>query len=557
MRVECGQAWRGVCEDHAMKKIILMLALFACAACSRSVTPTASGATPRAFDLIEADIDSVHAALRAGTLSCSALVEAYLQRIQRYDRSTANGLPLNSVLRLSPNAQADAAALDAAYARGGFVGPLHCVPVLLKDNYDTFDFPTTAASRSLDGLQPPDDAFTVQRLRAAGAVIIGKATMSEFAFWPQSHNSWTLRVGLPYDTSKDAGGSSSGSAAATAANLTLTATGSDTCASIRLPPSNNALVGVRSSIGLVSQDGIVPLSHFLDVGGPITRTVRDAALMLDAMAAADPADPSTQDAERRQPASYAAGLDANALRGKRIGVLRSYGGTDAFGSDPHVTRVMAQALSDLEAAGATLVDPLDLPDFEDLATLPILYEFHDQIGEYLAGVPNAPRKSLEEIIASGQVHPFIEALLVAAEGLSDTSSDNYLATKAKREPLRHYIEAEMDRLQLDALVYPPVRAAAFGTLVEADLDDFLPDFLANPGLSNGNINAVMQLNNCGFGSSSGMPSIVVPAGYTTDTLPLPIGIEFFGRRWDEARLFQLAYAYEQRTHHRHPPPGFD
>jgi Asp-tRNA(Asn)/Glu-tRNA(Gln) amidotransferase A subunit family amidase len=381
--------------------------------------------------------------------------------------------------------------------------------------------------------------------------------MSEFAFWPQSHNSWTLRVGLPYDTSKDAGGSSSGSAAATAANLTLVATGSDTCASIRLPPSNNSLVGVRSSIGLVSQDGIVPLSHFLDVGGPITRTVRDAALMLDVMAGADPADPHTQEPQRAQPVSYASYLKNDGLRGKRIGVLRSYGSTNTFGSDPHVNAVMANALAELQAAGAVLVDPVSLPDFSDISTLMIVREFKTQIGEYLAGVPNAPRHSLEEIILSGQVHPFIEALLVASEGLSDTSSDAYLAAKAKREPLRAYVEGEMDRLGLDALVYPPVKAPAFGTLVEADIDDLLPDLLTNPGLANGNINAVYQQNTCALGSSTGMPSIVVPAGFSTDSKPLPIGIEFFGRRWDEGRLFEIAYSYEQATHHRVPPPGFD
>ena len=535
---------------------LAVLLLLMLAACGRSQAPPA-GSGVKSFELLEADIASVHTAMSAGRLSCVALVDAYLERIARHDRSTANGLPLNSIVMLSPNARADAAALDAAYARGGFSGPLHCVPVLLKDNYDTFDFPTTAASRSLAGSQPPDDAFTVRRLRAAGAVILGKATMAEFAFWPQSHNSWTLRVGLPYDTTKDAGGSSSGSAAATAANLTLTATGSDTCASIRLPPSNNSLVGVRSSIGLVSQDGIVPLSHFLDVGGPITRTVRDAALMLDAMAGADPADPATQDPQRFQPASYTAFLNAQGLRGKRIGVLRSFGATDAFGNDPHVNRVMTQALADLQAAGAVLVDPVELPEFEDSSTILIVQEFKTQIEEYLATVPNAPQRTLEQIILSGQVHPFIEALLVAALGLSDTTSDRYLANKAKREPLRQYVEAEMDRLQLDALVYPPVKAPPFGTLVEADLDDFLPDFLANPGLANGNISGVYQFNTCAFGSTTGMPSIVVPAGFSSDSKPLPIGVEFFGRRWDEGRLFEIAYAYEQATHHRRPPPGYD
>ena len=538
----------------AVYALILLLA-----ACGRDSRVPAAGGSPGAggYQLLETSIADTQAALRAGSLSCVALVEAYLDRIARLDQSTAQGLPIHSVLSLAPNARAEAAALDALQAGGGWAGSLHCVPILLKDNYDSADFPTTAASRALAGLQPADDAFTVRRLRAAGAVVLGKTVMSEFAFWPQSHNSWTIRAGLPYDTSKDPGGSSSGSAAAVAANFALAATGSDTCASIRLPPSNNALVGVRSSIGLVSQDGIVPLSHFLDVGGPITRSVTDAAKLLDVMAGVDAADPLTLDAERRQPASYTSYLQRDGLQGKRIGVLRSYGGTDAFGSDPHINAVMTQALTDLRAQGAELVDPVDLPEFELVTTTMILAEFKDNIEGYLAEVPNAPRTTLLQIVTSGQVHPFIEALITAAFAASDTSSDSYLANKAKREPLRQYVESEMDRLGLDALVYPPVKAPAFGTLVELDVAAFLPDFIANPGLGNGNINGVMQLNNCDFSSTTGLPSIVVPAGYSADAKPLPIGIEFFGRKWDEGRLFEIAYGYEQATKWRRRPEGWD
>lgn len=535
-----------------------LLALAGLVACGNSAPSSGFGSAPTArFELLEASISDTHAALRAGTLSCTELVDAYLDRIARLDQSTAQGLPIHSVLSLAPNARAEAAALDALQARGGWAGPLHCVPMLLKDNFDTADFPTTAASRSLAGLQPSADAFTVKRLRAAGVVVLGKTVMAEFAFWPQSHNSWTIRAGLPYDTRKDPGGSSSGSAAAVAANFALAATGSDTCASIRLPPSNNSLVGVRSSMGLVSQQGIVPLSHFLDVGGPITRTVADAAKLLDVMAGVDAADPLTLDAERRQPASYTLYLRRDGLQGKRIGVLRSYGGTDAFGTDPHVNAVMAQALADLKAQGATLVDPVDLPDFELVTTTMILAEFKDNLEEYLAGVPNAPRTTLLQIMTSGQVHPFIQALISAGFAASDTRSDTYLANKAKREPLRQYVESEMDRLGLDALVYPPVKAPAFGTLVELDVEAFLPEFIANPGLGNGNLNGVMQANTCDFSSTTGLPSIVVPAGFSTDTKPLPIGIEFFGRKWDEGRLFEIAYGYEQATKRRRRPEGWD
>lgn len=536
----------------------LAITLVACGSDSAPGTLIAPPATPAApFELREATIAGSQAALRSGQLSCVQLVQGYLERIATYDAAPAPLLPINSVLSLAPNALAEAAALDALQASGGWAGSLHCVPILLKDNYDSADFPTTAASRALAGATPADDAFTVKRLRAAGAVVLGKTTMAEFAYLPQSHNSWTLRVGLPYEATKDVGGSSSGSAAAITANFALAATGSDTCASIRLPPSNNSLVGVRSSIGLVSQDGIVPLSHFLDVGGPITRTVEDAAKLLDVMAGVDAADPLTLDAERRQPASYTAFLNPEGLAGKRIGVLRRYGDTDAFGSDPHVNRVMAQALADLQTARAVLIDPVELPDFELVSTIMILREFKTQLEEYLATVPNAPRSSLAEIIASGRVHPVIQALLIASVAGSDTTSAAYRADKAKRGPLRAYVESEMDRLELDALIYPPVKAPAFGTLVEADLDDLLPDLLANPGASNGNINAVFQANTCDFSSTTGLPSIVVPAGFSTDTLPLPIGIEFFGRKWDEGKLFELAYGYEQATRHRRPPPGLE
>ncbi len=520
---------------------------------TKASTTTSQAST---YALNEATIASTHAALTSGKFTCADLVQSYLDRIAKYDASVSSGLPLNSIVSLNPHALEDAAALDVAYQQHGKVGPLHCVPMLLKDNFDSYDFPTTAASRALAGSMPADDAFTVARLRKAGVVILGKTTMAEYAYFTQSHNSWTVRVGTPYDTSKDVGGSSSGSAAAIAANLGLIGTGSDTCASIRLPPSNASLVGVRSSIGLVSQDGIVPLSHFHDVGGPITRTVEDAARVLDVMAGIDPADPFTLESGRHQPTTYTAYLKKDGLRGKRIGVLRSYGSTDAFGDDPHVTRVMAQAIKDIEAAGAIIIDPVDLKDFRSLSVL--IQEFESNINEYLATVPQPVRHNLDEIISSGQVHPVIQALLVLSKAASDTTSDSYFATKARREPLRQYVESEMDRLGLDALVYPPVLEPPMGTLVEVDAVGLAQDFASHPeGMFNGNVAGATQGSNCGFSSSTGMPSIVVPGGFTTDAKPLPIGVEFFGRKWDEGRLFEIAYAYEQATHHRVPPPGYD
>lgn len=489
------------------------------------------------FRLLEATIADVHKAFAGellqedGTaLTCVELANLYVDRIGALDTAiipAAGGLPLNSMVSINPLLQEQAQALDDLYAENGLSGPLHCVPVVLKDLYDTKEFPTTSGSATLIGSQPPDDAFTVKRMREHGALILGKASMTEYAFFTQSYNTRTFRIGTPYDTTRDAGGSSGGTGASIAANFGLVGTGSDTCASVRLPPSNNSLVGVRSTVGLVSQDGLVPLSHSLDVGGPMTRTVRDAALLLDAMAGVDPADAKTLDATRVQPETYTAFLDANALQGKRIGVLRSYGGTDAIGSDPAVGATFSQALLDMQAAGATLVDPIDLPDFESLSILLIPQEFADHLDEYLASF-NAPHPDTQSVFLSGRAHPVIQALIGTSLVLRDTESARYQQTLARRVELRKYVEDFMNSNNLDALVYPPV---------------------LRPAMESG----IVQGDNCEFGSTTGLPSIVVPAGFSSDNRPRPVGVEFLGRRWDEGKLFGLAYAYEQKTMHRKPP----
>lgn len=524
---------------------MMMFVLSACSGGSDSSPQTSTRTTQSGnsqtvtgeFKLLEATIDDVHKAFAGqliqedGTaLTCVELANLYVNRISALDTAIipgAGGLPLNSMVSINPLLQEQAQALDDAYAQQGLTGPLHCVPVILKDLYDTKEFPTTAASATLQGSQPPDDAFTVKRMREHGALILGKASMTEFAYFTQSYNTQTFRIGTPYDTTRDAGGSSGGTGASIAANFGLVGTGSDTCASVRLPPSNNSLVGVRSTVGLVSQDGLVPLSHTLDVGGPMTRTVRDAALLLDAMAGVDPADAKTLDATRVQPQTYTAFLDAGALKGKRLGVLRSYGGTDAIGTDPAVVATFSQALLDLQAAGATLVDPIDLPEFESLSILLIPREFADHLDEYLASF-NAPHPDTRSVFLSGRAHPVIQALIGASLALRDTESAGYQQTLARRVELRKYVEDFMNENKLDALVYPPVLRPAMET-----------------GMAQG--------DNCEFGSTTGLPSIVVPAGFSEDNRPRPVGVEFLGRRWDEGTLFGLAYAYEQKTMHRRPP----
>lgn len=511
---------------------LLSLLLAACSDSTSPGNPPPPTGDPVPFVLEEATISDIHDALAGRQLTadgdalhCVELAEMYLDRIAALDDTPMDAFAINAVQAINPYWREQAEALDAAYADGGPTGPLHCVPVLLKDLYDTHDAPTTASSESLAGSQPPDDATSVAGLRAAGALILGKAAMTEFAFFTQSYNSANGRIATPYATGRDAGGSSGGSAAAVAANFTAAGTGSDTCASIRLPPSNSSVVGVRSSVGLVSQDGLVPLSHSQDVGGPIARTVRDAALILDAMASVDPADPATLDPERVQPPTYTTYLDADGLAGKRIGVLRTYGGTAAFGGDGAVNALIEQAAADMATLGADIVDPVDLPEFETISVL--VQEFPDHLDEYL-GSFEAPRDSALDVFTGPGVHPVIRTIIGASLAARDTTSASYRDKLERRAAMRVYVESEMDRLDLDALIYPPVKQPALPT-------------------------GIAQGSNCAFSATTSMPSIVVPAGFTAGDPSLPVGVEIFGRKWDEGTLFTIAYAYEQTTKHRRPP----
>mgnify|MGYP003123550053 FL=1 len=456
--------------------------------------------------------------------TCENVAEAYLSRIDMYDKKeSTEGKSFQSIIAINPTWRDQAKELDRRYSSGGPVGRLHCVPVLLKDLYDTYDFPTTSSSLALLGSQPPDDAFTVSKLRAQGSLILGKTTMTEFAFFTQSYNSRTGRVGNAYDPEKDAGGSSGGSAAAVALNFGLVGTGSDTCASIRLPPSNQSLVGIRPSVGLLSQDGLIPLSHSQDVPGPIARTVKDAVTLLDIMAEPDSSDPKTLTAQR--PFSYMESLRKDGLQGKRIGVLRSYGRQDSIGNNEDVNAVFDNVINKLKEGGAEIVDDVRLPDFE--STMVILEEFPDDLDLYLSKF-DAPVKTTEEVSLSGDVHPFINTIILASLAARLTPENVYLEKISKREEMRVYVEEKMDEMNLDALVYPPVRTPPQPT-------------------------GILQPNNCEFGSTTSQPSIVVPAGFTSDEKPLPIGVEFLGRKWDEKTIIEIAYGFEQATKYRKPP----
>ena len=496
------------------------------------------------FDLIETTIAEVHAAMAAGHTSAAALVDRYRARIAAHDSA------LNAVLTLNDDAPARAKELDAQFAADGPVGPLHGVPLLVKDNHDTGDMPTTAGAQALADSRPARDATVVEQLRDAGAVVLGKTTLQELSFGVDTVSSLGGATHNPYDRSRRPSGSSGGTAVAVAANLTLAGTGTDTCSSVRSPPAFTACVGVRPTRGLVSRTGLVPISETQDTAGPVARTVADAARLLDAMAGYDPADPVTaRGVGRTPPDGYAAGLDdgdaglvADALDGARLGVVR-----DAFGlNDPEsaapadaavVTDVVEDALAELAAAGATLVDPVAVVDADRLAgARVVVHEFARDVDRYLAGLDDPPHDSLAAIYETGTVEPSI-ADRVEAMGILDVDTDgltenpDYLRRLRRRGDLREAVLARMADEGLDALVYPP------STIPPVEIPAHQP----------------FAEMNCALAAHTGLPSLVVPAGITDDGLP--VGVEFLGRAFAEARLFELGAAVERVVDGRRPPDG--
>jgi amidase len=480
----------------------------------------------------EATIASVTQAFAAGSLTCRQVVEGYLARIAAYDKQ---GPALTALLTLNPQALATADAMDAAYRQDrSAVGPLHCVPVILKDNFDTADLPTTAGSRALAQSRPLRDAFTVKRLRDAGALILAKANLQELAMGGTTVSSVGGQTRNPYDLTRTPGGSSGGTAAAIAAGFGLAGTGSDTGQSIRSPASANNLVGIRPTRGLISRRGIVPVSLTQDEGGPITRTVADAARLLDVMAGFDPDDPITAAGVGHQPPTYTAFLDANGLRAARIGVLREYFGTEPVHAE--VNRVMAQAIASLRAQGAHVEDVVveGLAGLAtDMTTGP--FETRTALNRYLQSLgPGAPVKDLAALVAGGQYHPSIAGQLKEAEAYRDgTAAPAYAAIFVRRDRLRVALLDAMARQRLDAVLYPHQRRLV-ATIGDEQLE-------RNGVLSNG----------------SGFPAITLPAGFSTPTasapLGVPVGLELLGREWSEGTLIRLGYAFEQAAGHRKAP----
>jgi len=504
----------------------------------------AQSPSPSSFDLDEATIADLQQKMQSGRESARSLAEKYLARIASIDRARP---ALRSVLETNPDALTIADQLDAERKARGPRGPLHGIPILLKDNIATADkMMTTAGSLALAGVTPPKDAFVASRLRAAGAVILGKTNLSEWANFRSTHSSsgWSGRGGQtrnPYALDRNPSGSSSGSGAAIAANLAAAAVGTETDGSIVSPSSSNSLVGIKPTLGLLSRSGIVPIAHSQDTAGPMTRTVADAAVLLAAMAGADPDDPATNAPARRSArADYSAALDANGLKGARIGIVRD----KLFGYSVAADRLADAAIATMKQQGATIVDPVKIPTlgkFGDSEFEVLLFEFKADLNKYLTWLgPASPVHSLKDVIAFNNEHKdqempyFGQEILTMADKKGPLTDPKYKAALAgNRQKARALgIDAAMTAHRLDALFSPTGGAPWLIDLVNGDS-------------SGANADAPSTIT-----SVAGYPHITVPAGYFRG---LPVGVSFFGRAWSEATLIKLAYAYEQATKHRKPP----
>ena len=519
--------------------LVWIVVLAGLVACQRAQTPQPSNpadvAPAPTFSVIEADIVSIQLAMHDGALSSRELVQAYLDRIAAIDDA---GPHLNAVIEINPDALSEADQRDAERRQHHVRGPLHGIPVLLKDNIDATPMINSAGSLALADNRPADDAFVVARLRAAGAVILGKTNLSEWANFRSTHSAsgWSGRGGQtrnPYVLDRSPCGSSAGTGSAIAASLASVGIGTETDGSVICPSAVAGLVGIKPTVGLVSRDGIIPISVSQDTAGPMARTVADATALLGAMAGSDNADPATLNADQRGATDYSAHLKPDGLRGARIGVLRA-----SMRFHPGVDAVMEQVITQLRAAGAEVVDATlptqgkwDDPEFEVL-----LYEFKAGMAQYLAGT-NSPHKTLADLIAFNTAHAdaempwFGQEIFTLAEAKGPLSDAAYIKARdaARRLAGAEGIDAALSAQNLDALLAPATGPAWPVDWVNGD------HFLG-----------------AGYGAAAvaGYPSITVPAG---DVHGLPVGVVFLGPAWGEGRLIELAYGYEQISHARKPP----
>ena len=504
------------------------------------VARSTPSATDSAFELEEATILQLQRDMTEHKRTARSITEQYLARIESLDRQ---GPSLHHVLESNPDALSIADALDRERLGRGPRGPLHGIPILLKDNIDTGDrMTTTAGSLALEGSIAPRDAFIARNLREAGAILLGKTNLSEWANFRSTHSSsgWSGRGGQgknPYVLDRNPCGSSSGSGGGISANYAAGAIGSETDGSIVCPAAINGIVGIKPTLGLLSRSGIIPIAHSQDTAGPMTRTVADAALMLTILAGIDPADSATQASRGQTRIDYTRSLDANGLRGARIGVARK----KFFGYNDAVDKLVAEALDVMKRQGAVIVDPADIPTagtFDDSEFEVLLYEFKADLNKYLASLPPTVKvRTLKDIIDFNERNrdremPFFgQEIMLMAQKKGPLTEKKYRNALAKNhlKSRTHGIDAVMKKHRLDAIIAPTAQPAWNTDMVNGD---HFTGGSSTPA------------------AVAGYPNINVPAGFA---FGLPVGISFFGRAWSEPTLIRIAYAYEQATHHRAPP----
>ncbi len=497
---------------------------------------TSATSTPTDFTYAEVDIADLQARMQAGELDSRTLTRAYLERIQAIDRA---GPQLNAVIEINPDAMKEAALRDVERTNNQVRGPLHGIPILLKDNIDAVPMANSAGSLALADFHPQRDAFLVKRLREAGAVILGKTNLSEWANFrsTRSVSGWSGRGGQtrnPYALDHNPCGSSSGSAVATSANLAAASIGTETDGSIICPASVNGIVGLKPTVGLVSRDGIIPISHSQDTAGPMTRSVADAAILLNALAGRDSNDVATQNAAWNSALDYHSRLNAEGLKGARIGVLRS-----KFSIHPDAAAAMEAAIQVMRDAGATVVDAEIPPDgkWDDAEMEVLLHEFKFGLEKYLSS-HGASLQTLSQLIgynqqyAASEMPYFQQELFEQANAKGGLAEPTYIRARsdARRLAGPEGIDAALKAQRLDALIAPATGPA------------WLTDYKAGD-----------KFPGAGYGAAAvaGYPSLTIPMGRSAEGLPL--GIVFIGTAWSEPRLIELGYAYEQLTRARKPP----
>ncbi len=518
----------------------LALGPTACAPGDRDASAPEGSAQIEPFELDGVTVAQLQESMESGERTARSITELYLGRIDAMDR---RGPELRSIIESNPDALSVADELDAERRANGPRGPLHGIPVAIKDNIDTHDgMTTTAGSLALEGSIPPRDSFIVQKLREAGAIILAKANMSEWAYFrgERATSGWSARGGQcrnPYALDRNPCGSSSGSGVAVSSSLTALAIGTETGGSIMCPSSINGVVGIKPTVGLWSRSGIIPISHSQDTAGPMCRTVRDATALLGPVTGVDPRDGATAASAGRSHTDYLRFLDDGALRGARIGVARSF---DGF--DPRVMTLFDEAIDAMSAGGAVLVDPagMNTAAWNDPLSLVLLeYEFKADLNAYLASLgPDAPVKSLADVIefneqnADREMPYFGQERMYASQARGPLTDREYLdaVRTIQRANREDGIDAVMNRHELDAIVAPTMGLA------------WPTDHIKGDRLDGG--------SSAGPAAIAGYPDISVPMGFVAG---LPVGVSFFGRAWSEPTLIGIAYAYEQATHHRRPP----